>query len=310
MECTSYTTERINRIERYLTTILLQAHTDKNIPSSSLLNAMEHSILNGGKRLRPLLVYATGEALDTPLTSLDAAAAAVELIHCYSLVHDDLPAMDNDDWRRGKPACHKAFDEGTAILAGDALQTLAFQILADPALNPLLPKQALQMIYTLAKYSGCTGMVEGQALDIRSNLTNCVLSVEELRIMHRKKTGALIEASVTLGAIASIEHLALPANWDSILSLLQEFARCLGLAFQIQDDILDVTGNEAMLGKTLGKDKQQNKITFPNKIGLETAKQYALTLYQKALETLESLPLIKRREYLVDIVTWLETRTY
>ncbi len=283
MNFAAYQKTYIHRIESYLEKILPKDPINLNIPSE-LHTAMRYSVLNGGKRLRPLLVYATGQALGNPPELLDAPAAAIELIHCYSLIHDDLPGMDNDDLRRGKPTCHKAFNEATAILAGDALQTLAFQILSDPKHNPIPNQHKCLMINHLATRSGANGMVGGQSLDLASEDKDLFLTIGDLRDIHQRKTGALIEASVTLGALATeneIEH--------QHLLKLQNYARCIGLAFQIQDDILDIVSNVQTLGKTVGKDVQQNKATFPSRLGLETAQQYAQTLHLEALETISFL---------------------
>lgn len=268
-----------NRLEQFLNKFIFCGSSSF---SSSLEQAIHYSVFNGGKRLRPILVYITGEALGVPLNKLDAAAAAVELIHCYSLIHDDLPAMDDDDLRRGKPSCHKAFDEATAILAGDALQTLAFQILSDSELNPILPSQQVLMINTLAKQSGRAGMIGGQALDITAEGKGNLLDLEALCQIHQKKTGALIEASVLLGAI--------PANINSDhLLKLQQYARLIGLSFQVQDDILDIEGSQENLGKTIGKDQQQSKATFPALLGINAAKQYAQDLHYDAIEAIAFL---------------------
>lgn len=285
----SYLTTRCHRIEQFLAQQLPRQSetTEHSNHPTRLYEAIRYSVLNGGKRIRPLLVYATGEALGHPLELLDAPAAAVELIHCYSLIHDDLPAMDNDDLRRGKPTCHKAFDEATAILTGDALQTLAFQLLTDPKLNPIHPEQKIQMIHTLAEKSGMRGMVGGQALDMAETDKHSVISLQHLRNIHHKKTGALIEASVTLGALASAETM--DETQSAFIPKLQEYARCIGLAFQIQDDILDMVGTTESLGKTAGKDVQQNKATFPSRLGVDTAQQYATALHQQALEAIECL---------------------
>lgn len=262
---------------------------DPEHPPTQLYKAMRYSVLNGGKRIRPLLVYAAGEALGHPLELLDTPAAALELIHCYSLIHDDLPAMDNDDVRRGKASCHKAFDEATAILAGDGLQSLAFELLSDPLWNPVHPDYQLQMIRMLAQKSGRQGMVGGQALDLAETGkgNTATLSIQRLRAIHHKKTGALIETAVTLGALAS--KGALSDVQQGIIPKLQEYARCIGLAFQIQDDILDIVGEPETLGKSIGKDQQQNKATFPGKLGIDTAQQYARALHQQALESISCL---------------------
>lgn len=248
------------------------------IQPTRLHEAMRYVVLNGGKRIRPLLVYLTGQILNVNPTSLDGPACAVELIHAYSLVHDDLPAMDNDDLRRGKPTCHKAFDEATAILVGDALQTLAFYVLShDPAL-PTTAQARLAMINTLALASGSRGMVGGQAIDMES--VSQSLTVAELENMHIHKTGALIRASVKLGALT---YPAIDNDW---LAKLDHYAKCIGLAFQIQDDILDIEANTEILGKSQGADIANNKVTYPALLGLRGAKQMAAELIEQALVSL------------------------
>ncbi|MBB3277506.1 MULTISPECIES: farnesyl diphosphate synthase [unclassified Pseudoxanthomonas] len=222
--------------------------------------AMRHAVLGGGKRMRPLLVYATGAVSGAPEAMLDAPAAAVELIHAYSLVHDDLPAMDDDDLRRGRPTVHVAFDEATAILAGDALQTRAFEVLAQA---PADADIRLAWVQALAGASGVAGMCGGQALDI--DATGRQQSLEELARMHAWKTGALIRAAVRLGALAG---RAAP----DVVERLDGFASSLGLAFQIRDDILDVEGSSEQLGKTAGKDAAQSKSTYPALLGMDGAK--------------------------------------
>jgi len=247
--------------------------------SAQLLEAMRYSTLNGGKRLRALLVYATGETLNAELTALDAPASAVEMIHAYSLVHDDMPIMDDDDLRRGQATCHKAYDEATALLVGDALQTLAFETLCD---DELTPSQQSQMVKTLAQRSGVFGMAGGQAIDLES--VGKELDVSELQTMHELKTGALIRASVRLGALTSTV-----AN-DAILAKLDRYAWCIGLAFQVQDDVLDVIADTDTLGKTQGADIALNKPTYPALMGLNAAKQKAFDLIDDALAQLEELP--------------------
>lgn len=242
---------------------------------SRLHAAMRYSALGGGKRVRPALVYATGEMLGVPLASLDAAAAAVEMIHVYSLIHDDLPAMDDDDLRRGRPTCHRRFDEATAILAGDALQVLAFQSLACDAVGA---EQRVAMIALLAEASGTAGMAGGQAIDLGA--VGRELTVDELEDMHRRKTGALLQASVLLGARA---RPGLPAaEYDR----LAHFGATLGLAFQIVDDILDVEGDPALLGKATGADLARHKPTFPATIGMEASRERARALRAQAHEQL------------------------
>ena len=247
-----------------------------------LRDAMKYGLLLGGKRVRPFLVYAVGEMLGVKSELLDGPAAAVECIHAYSLLHDDLPAMDNDDLRRGQPTVHKAFDEGTAILAGDALQTLAFSILADHPLPDALLANRVRMLSALARASGYLGMCGGQALDLEAEGRR--ISLAELEQVHRHKTGALIECAVTLGALckADVE----PAT----LAALQTYAAAIGLAFQVQDDILDITGDTATLGKPQGSDLAQEKSTYPALLGLDPARELARELHDKALTALQSLP--------------------
>ena len=264
------------RIESVLEDTLPPATTHPAV----LHEALRYSVLNGGKRMRPLLVYATGEALGIPLEHLDIPAAAVELIHVYSLVHDDLPAMDNDDLRRGKPTCHKAFDEPTAILVGDALQALAFQVLAAHPRMTASPAQRLRMIELLGQAAGSRGMVGGQALDLAA--VGKTLTEIELENMHIHKTGALIRASVLLAAY-SVE--ALDAQR---LQQLDHFAKCIGLAFQVQDDILDVESDTQTLGKTRGADEAAGKPTYPSIIGLSASKTKLQDLYDEALDALVS----------------------
>jgi len=221
--------------------------------------AMRHAVLLGGKRMRPLLVHATAHAFGAPAGAADAAAAAVELVHAYSLVHDDLPAMDDDALRRGQPTVHVAFDEATAILAGDALQTLAFSLLAEA---PLDAEVRLAMVATLARASGANGMCGGQALDIAATGGAQTVDIAALERLHAMKTGALIRAAVALGALAAGVDAPTRTRLDG-------FAGALGLAFQIRDDLLDIEGDSATLGKTAGKDVAQDKATFPALIGIE-----------------------------------------
>ncbi|MDX1722075.1 MAG: (2E,6E)-farnesyl diphosphate synthase [Pseudomonas sp.] len=262
-----------------------------------LYQAMRYSVINGGKRVRPLLVYAACEALGGEPEQADGAACAVELIHAYSLVHDDLPAMDDDDLRRGQPTTHKAFDEALAILAGDGLQSLAFEVLADAHCNPHGAELRLAMIASLARAAGPAGMVGGQAIDLGS--VGHKLDQAALEIMHRHKTGALIEASVRLGALASAR-----AD-DRTLQALHRYARAIGLAFQVQDDILDVESDTATLGKTQGKDQAHDKPTYPALLGLDAAKAYALELRDQALHALRPFdhaaePLRELARYIVE----------
>lgn len=260
--------------------VLEQLFTPPHPDMEHLYQAMRYSVMNGGKRVRPLLVMASCKALNGNLEAAVAPASAVELIHAYSLVHDDLPAMDDDDLRRGQPTTHIAFDEASAILAGDALQTLAFELLSTPDNSPdWQPALRLQMISLLARASGAAGMVGGQAIDLAA--TGQHISQQHLERMHRHKTGALISASVQLGALAS-------GKADSTsLTALQAYADAIGLAFQVQDDILDITGNTETLGKQQGSDSQQDKSTYPALLGLDAARDYALSLRDKAFAALE-----------------------
>lgn len=250
-------------------------------PPARLHQAMRYATLNGGKRVRASLVYAAGMAVNATLSALDVPACAVELIHAYSLVHDDLPCMDDDELRRGKPTCHRAYDEATALLVGDALQSLAFELLGgDQALAVSAARRA-QMIAILAHASGSRGMAGGQAIDLAA--VGRSLAEEELADMHSRKTGALIRASVLLGALAQEESAT------TTLSALESYARHVGLAFQITDDILDVEGDAATLGKTAGADQAHNKPTYPLVIGLERAKAKRAQLAEQALSALAPL---------------------
>ena len=245
-----------------------------------LQEAMRYSVIGGGgKRIRPVLVYAAGEALNIELDQLDACACAVEIIHAYSLIHDDLPAMDDDDLRRGRPTCHKAFDDATAILAGDALQAFAFEVLASDSALQTSAENKIAMIKLLAEASGSMGMAGGQAIDLAA--VGQSLSLDELENMHLLKTGALIKASVLLGAMCS------PDIQPEKLAALNTYAQCVGLAFQIHDDVLDVTADTATLGKPQGSDQQQNKPTYPALLGLEGATQRALNLHNRAINALQ-----------------------
>jgi farnesyl diphosphate synthase len=246
-----------------------------------LHEAMSYATLGTGKRFRPCLVYATGQAIGVPLALLDGPACAVELIHAYSLVHDDLPAMDDDDLRRGRPTCHKAFDEATAILVGDALQSLAFYVLAhDPDMIDAAAAR-VKMIETLALASGSRGMAGGQALDMLAEGRE--LSVSELENVHIHKTGALIRASVRLATLCA------PQLDERVRAGLDHYAGCVGLAFQIQDDVLDVEGSTDVLGKKQGADQSRAKSTYPALLGLAQAKAHARELHDQAIESLRAL---------------------
>lgn len=262
-----------------------------------IYQAMRYSVVNGGKRVRPLLAYAACEALGGEIGRADGAACAVELIHAYSLVHDDLPAMDDDDLRRGQPTTHIAYDEACAILAGDGLQALAFEVIGNAELNPQDAQTRLDMLMILARAAGSAGMVGGQAIDLES--VGRKIDQPALETMHRHKTGALIEASVQLGALASGHADA------ASLKALRRYAEAVGLAFQVQDDILDVESDTTTLGKTQGKDQAHDKPTYPALLGLDEAKAYALALRDQALAALEGFgdsaePLRALARYIVD----------
>lgn len=266
--------QRVNGVlSRLIDTLPFQ-----NMP---LVETMRYGSILGGKRLRPFLVYATGEMLGVDDAVLDIPAAAIECIHAYSLIHDDLPAMDNDDLRRGQPTCHIKFGEDNAILAGDALQTFAFEILSTQPMAGISDRARITMIAELATASGIAGMCGGQALDLAAE--SQIVSLADLEQIHRHKTGALIRSAVRLAAFSAgaAGHQALPA--------LDRYAACIGLAFQVQDDILDVIGDTATLGKRQGADQQLGKSTYPALLGLEQAKLKAQDLYQEALSTLSTL---------------------
>ena len=290
----------IGTFQRRIEQVLDRELASPDPATARLRQAMRYSVLGGGKRLRPILVYLTGEAFGAPLLRLDAPATAVELIHAYSLIHDDLPAMDDDDLRRGRPTCHRAFDQGTAILAGDALQALAFAVLAQPHQQPPGDSSAAErvlMLSTLARAIGIDGMAGGQAIDLQA--TGQRLGAAAIEHMHRCKTGALIQASVELGAIAA--GLA-P---DPAYPALQVFGAEIGLAFQIQDDILDVTGETSVIGKKKGADAALGKPTYPSVFGLEAASHLAVQHRDRALAALQSLgeralPLQLLAHYVVD----------
>lgn len=267
----------------------------KHIEPRRLHEAMRYSTLDGGKRIRALLVYATGHLLALPASILDSIACSIELIHAYSLIHDDLPSMDDDDLRRGKASCHKAFDEATAILAGDALLTLAFNVLAKADCSA---EQKVNCIQLLSQASGSRGMVGGQAIDLANE--GRAVSVADIENMHIHKTGALICACITL--VASLKF----KPTDKQYKHLKHYAECVGLAFQVQDDILDETSSTEALGKTQGKDKQAEKSTYPSLLGLKTSKQLTKDLYANAIANLSSFD--ERADYLRDIAQFTISR--
>lgn len=261
------------------------------IHPTTLHEAQRYAVLGGGKRLRPVLVYATGAALGVPLSRLDAPATAVELVHVYSLVHDDLPAMDDDSLRRGKPTCHKVYGEAMAILVGDALQSLAFQVLAEDQAMVDDAARRLEFVRILAQAAGSRGMAGGQVIDLQA--VGHALDMAELEDMHIHKTGALIRASVWLGAHSRQDIT------DSQTEALDHYAKCIGLAFQIRDDILDETADTTTLGKTQGADRARAKPTYPALLGLAEARHHAKQLCDSALRSLESL------DEAADTLRWL-----
>lgn len=259
-----------------------------------LHEAMRYSVFNGGKRVRPLLVYATGECLGVPESKLDAPAAAIELIHAFSLVHDDLPAMDDDDLRRGKPTVHRQFDEATAILAADALQPLAFSVLAD--LDGVPADRNVRLIKLVANACGSIGMTGGQSIDLRAE--GRVLDVEELELMYALKTGALLHASImSAGLLAE----GIPADH---IAALDGFSRAIGVAFQIRDDLLDVEGLTDIIGKPAGSDERLNKATYPSLFGADASRNRCADLLTDGLQHLEILdnaePLAWLARYIVE----------
>jgi geranylgeranyl pyrophosphate synthase len=291
---TSYQT----RVENALTQWL----PDEQSTPTTLHQAMHYAVLNGGKRLRPLLVYLTGEYFAASLDQLDVAASCVEMIHSYSLVHDDLPAMDDAALRRGKPSCHKAFDEATAILVGDALQAHTFYVLLDRGhqLN-IADRNLLAMANELTFAISSYGMAGGQALDM--NLAH-IQQAEDCLEIHRLKTGALIKASVLMGAYTADIHD------ENTLQKLRDFADCLGLAFQIQDDILDITASTETLGKPSGIDATHDKKTYPQFVGLDVARQEVDALYSKSDAILKSITSDGDRGAFDDLLSFLKTRTF
>jgi farnesyl diphosphate synthase len=277
---------------------------DRSLPRAEhspaeLHRAMRYAVLGGGKRLRPLLVYAAAHALGEQGAPLDTAACAVELIHAYSLVHDDLPAMDDDALRRGRPTCHIVFGEAMAILAGDALQALAFAILAEQSGGHADPITRIAMLRALGRACGAEGMAGGQALDLGA--VGRPLTLAELEHMHACKTGALIRASVQLGALAA-------GSDEATLQALDDYAQAVGLAFQVRDDILDVEGESAVIGKTAGKDAAAAKPTFPSIIGLDASRARLVELTDTALAAIA--PLGARAVLLEELALYAAHRHY
>jgi geranylgeranyl diphosphate synthase type II len=274
LDLKAYLAHKAQQINQALEAILKTADRPDR-----LLQAMSYALMAGGKRIRPILCLAAAETVDGDPQEIMPAACALEMIHTYSLIHDDLPAMDDDNMRRGQPTCHKAFDEATAILAGDALLTLAFQILSSFAINK--PEQAikwLRVIQYVSHAAGYCGMIQGQMLDMASEKEQ--LSLAELKSMHRLKTGALIEASVRCGAeLAGVN--------STQIQMLERYAQNIGLAFQVTDDILNVEGNPEIMGKAAGTDEQRHKATYPALLGLTESKEFAEQLIKNALAAVE-----------------------
>ena len=281
------------RIDQHLNAILPIAGQGE----TTLFEAIRYSLFNGGKRIRPLLAYAAANAVGEINPSTDRIAAALEMIHAYSLIHDDLPAMDNDDLRRGKPTCHIAFDEATAILAGDGLQALAFEQLLEAQQLP--PQTTLRLLAMLTKAAGIDGMVYGQAIDMAA--VNQTLTLPQLEHMHRHKTGAMISASVMMGGMTA-------GASEGQLGALKDYGEAIGLAFQVQDDILDVTTDTAVLGKQQGSDQARNKPTYLSLLGIDGARQKAAELHGKSLSALASFD--ERADQLRAIANYIVKREY
>jgi farnesyl diphosphate synthase len=288
--------DTIQRMTDYFT----QFVNDQSIVDKSLQSAIEYALLNGGKRMRPLLVSLVGEVLELNKSDLIPVALAIECIHAYSLVHDDLPAMDDDDLRRGNPTCHIRFGEATAILAGDALQSMAFQILAGAKLNSHASQKQHKLVLALSVAAGPAGMVGGQSIDLAA--TNSKVTLAELTRLHVLKTGALLKVCVILPCLLS-EHITSEEE-----AHLLSFAEHIGLAFQIQDDILDVTSDTKTLGKPQGSDSEANKSTFVSLLGLENAKQELSKQHYLAIQALRALPY--STDKLETFTDFMVTRTF
>lgn len=288
------------KIAERINAFLLEKLNQLAVNDEKLLEAMRYGLLIGGKRMRPYLAYITGDMLAANKQDIDAVAAALECIHAYSLLHDDLPAMDDDDLRRGQPTCHKAFDEATAILAGDSLQTLAFDILANHEFSPEIKPKQVKLIQQLVNASGYQGMCGGQALDLAA--TDKAISVTQLQHLHSLKTGALLEASVLMAAECSSK------TTESDKAALSQYAQLVGLAYQVQDDIIDITSTEEQLGKPAGSDLEANKSTYPALLGLHGAQEKAQQLYQQALQALDSLPY--NSQSLAEFATFIVKRSH
>nr|WP_286272992.1 farnesyl diphosphate synthase [Thalassotalea hakodatensis] len=283
------------RIDQYL----INALDNIAVNDQQLHDAMRYGLLIGGKRMRPFLAYITGESLGASIEDIDGVAAAIECIHAYSLLHDDLPAMDDDDLRRGKPTCHKAFDEATAILAGDSLQTLAFDILVNHPFSEQVKRKQLTLMKLLVDAAGYQGMCGGQALDLSA--TDSCITLAALEQLHHLKTGALLQAAVLMAAECA------PNVTTDEKQALKEYAQHVGLAYQVRDDIIDITSSEEELGKPTGSDLEANKSTYPSLLGLQGAQQKADDLFQQSLQALRRLPY--NTQNLSDFATFIIQRT-
>ena len=272
----------LDYLQQHIDTFLTNKLDQLAINDEKLLAAMRYGLLIGGKRMRPYLAYITGKALNVDSKDIDAIGAAIECIHAYSLLHDDLPAMDDDDLRRGKPTCHKAFDEASAILAGDSLQTLAFDIIANHEFSAYGKSKQVTLIQQLVNAAGYQGMCGGQAMDLAA--TNKTISLRELETLHALKTGALLEASVLMVAECAQQVTTEEKQQLAI------YAQSVGLAYQVRDDIIDITSTDEELGKPSGSDIAANKSTYPALLGLQGAQEKAEQLYQQALQALATLP--------------------
>ena len=289
-----------NIFQQRIDQFLEQKLAGLTVNDKKLHQAMRYGLLIGGKRIRPYLAYITGETLGVDLKDVDGISGAIECIHAYSLVHDDLPAMDDDDLRRGQPTCHKAFDEATGILAGDSLQTLAFDILANHNFSETVKPKQVKLIQQLITAAGYQGMCGGQALDLAA--TNKMITLEQLETLHSLKTGALLEASVSMVAECS------PKISQPEKEALKAYAKFIGLAYQVRDDIIDIISTQEQLGKPCGSDIALNKSTYPALLGLEGAQEKAENLFQQALQALASLPY--NTQSLADFATFIIKRSH
>lgn len=286
------------RVNQALSQLITKQHQDiENSAQKTFFEALEYATLNQGKRLRPALLYAVADALSIPLNKVDSAACAIELIHSYSLVHDDLPAMDNDDLRRGKPTTHIKYNEATAILVGDAQQTLAFEILSQN--NQIDANATIELIHLLSAASGAKGMIGGQVIDIASE--NKTIKLDELKQLHLLKTGALIQCAILMGAVTA-------DNYAQLKPSLTKLGASIGLAFQVHDDILDIESDTKTLGKPQGSDLELNKSTYPKLLGFDNAKTYRDKLIKQAKTQLSELPI--KSIFLEQLIDYIAQRSH